>query len=265
MARIRTIKPDFWTDEEIVELDPMDRLLFIGLWNFCDDQGYIDYRPKKLKMQIFPADDFDLPAAMERLRKSSLVDAYDAPTGVVAHIRNWSKHQRVNNPSKERYVAADLQERDTFDGPSTGLLSPNDSWSAEGKGREGKGSNTCASATAERESDDGFAEWYSHYPRKKGKGQAVKAYRAAVKKVSAERLLESLKAQIPSLMSKGAEYCPYPATWLNGESWDDEIEQPPTGKRPAPYPLPGTPEFATLPDEQKVRILEREQIREFNR
>lgn len=139
MARIRTIKPDFWTDEEIVELDPMDRLLFVGLWNFCDDQGYIDYRPKKLKMQIFPADDFDLPAAMERLRKSSLVDAYDAPTGVVAHIRNWSKHQRVNNPSKERYVAADLQERDTFDGPSTGLLSPNDSWSAEGKGREGKG------------------------------------------------------------------------------------------------------------------------------
>src|SRR5699024_11804369 len=105
-------------------------------------------------------------------------------------IRNWSKHQRVNNPSKERYVAADLHERDTFDGPSTGLLSPNDSWSAEGKGREGKGSNTCASAAAERESDDGFAEWYSHYPRKKGKGQAVKAYRTAVKKVSAERLLE---------------------------------------------------------------------------
>ena len=32
MPRIRTIKPEFWTDEKIIELSLPARLLFIGLW-----------------------------------------------------------------------------------------------------------------------------------------------------------------------------------------------------------------------------------------
>ena len=40
MARIRTIKPEFWTDEKVVTLPFEARLLFIGMWNFCDDEGY---------------------------------------------------------------------------------------------------------------------------------------------------------------------------------------------------------------------------------
>ena len=39
MARIRTIKPEFWTSEQVVDCSPTARLLFIGLWNFCDDGG----------------------------------------------------------------------------------------------------------------------------------------------------------------------------------------------------------------------------------
>lgn len=77
---------------------------------------------------------------------------------------------------------------------------------------------TSASTDVERE----FAEWYSQYPRKRGKGQALKAYRAARKKVDAETLLEALENQTSALTAKGAEYVPYPATWLNGERWDDE-------------------------------------------
>lgn len=39
MARIRTIKPEFWTAEQVMELSRDARLLFIGMWNFCDDAG----------------------------------------------------------------------------------------------------------------------------------------------------------------------------------------------------------------------------------
>jgi len=56
MARIRTIKPEFWVDDVIVELTYEARLLFIGLWNFADDEGYIEDKPKRIKMQIFPAE-----------------------------------------------------------------------------------------------------------------------------------------------------------------------------------------------------------------
>jgi len=76
----------------------------------------------------------------------------------------------------------------------------------------------CASADAERE----FDEWYSAYPRKRGKGQAQKAYRAARKKTDAETLLTSLRQQRGSLVARGSEFVPYPATWLNGERWADE-------------------------------------------
>ena len=62
MARIRTIKPEFWTDEKIVELSAFARLLFIGLWNFADDAGRMEFSAKRLKMQIFPADDVDISA-----------------------------------------------------------------------------------------------------------------------------------------------------------------------------------------------------------
>lgn len=136
MARIRTIKPDFWTDEEVVELDPLERLLFIGLWNFCDDQGFIDYRPRKIKMQVLPADEVDLPRALANLAKASLVVAFDGPEGVVLKIRNWHKHQKISNAARERYSPSDLRLLPDWD-PT--LASPRDSYPAEGKGREGKG------------------------------------------------------------------------------------------------------------------------------
>lgn len=89
-----------------------------------------------------------------------------------------------------------------------------------------QGASASASADAERESteDKGFAEWYSAYPRKKGKGQAVKAYRAAIKKpgVTPDSLLAALTKQLPELASRPADKVPYPATWLNGEHWENE-------------------------------------------
>ncbi len=39
MARIRSIKTEFWTAEQVMECSPIARLLFIGMWNFCDDGG----------------------------------------------------------------------------------------------------------------------------------------------------------------------------------------------------------------------------------
>ena len=39
MARIRTVKPEFWTSEQVAECTPIARLAFIGIWNFCDDNG----------------------------------------------------------------------------------------------------------------------------------------------------------------------------------------------------------------------------------
>lgn len=81
--------------------------------------------------------------------------------------------------------------------------------------------NSSASAAAEQE----FDEWWSAYPKKRDKGHAVKAYRTARKKTDAATLLTAVKQQTSHLMSKGPEFCPFPATWLNGERWADEPPQ----------------------------------------
>ncbi|QLQ11157.1 MAG: hypothetical protein HZY75_13240 [Nocardioidaceae bacterium] len=143
MARIRTIKPDFWTDEAVVELDFADRLLFIGLWNFADDQGYLDYRPKRVKMQVFPADDYDVVAGLKRLWESSLVSLYTSNQGLIVYINGWDKHQRVSNPAKERFSSADLHVCGDFD---TAVQSPREDSRVLGKGREGKGSISSSDA-----------------------------------------------------------------------------------------------------------------------
>lgn len=53
----------------------------------------------------------------------------------------------------------------------------------------------------------------------------MKAYRAARREVTAEKLLDALRSQIPTLTARGPEYVPYPATWLNGKRWDDEPDE----------------------------------------
>ena len=101
--------------------------------------------------------------------------------------------------------------------------------------------DTCASADAERERpartiEDDFADWYEQYPRKRGKGQALKAYKAARKKATGRQLYDAIRSQADSLTAKGADYCPYPATWLNGERWADASDaEVPTSAQHNPY------------------------------
>ena len=79
MARIRTIKPEFWSSEQIMECSTNARLLFIGLWNFCDDAGRIPFKPRQIKAQVFPGDDFssqNILGMIQELSANGLVSVY---------------------------------------------------------------------------------------------------------------------------------------------------------------------------------------------
>lgn len=56
MARIRSIKPEFWEDEKIAKLSMPCRLFYIGTWNLADDAGVLRANPALLKSKIFPYD-----------------------------------------------------------------------------------------------------------------------------------------------------------------------------------------------------------------
>lgn len=85
-----------------------------------------------------------------------------------------------------------------------------------------------------------FGEFWEVYPRHVSKGTALKAFA----KVSPtpelfEKMMAALKAQARSMKwQTEPQYIPYPATWLNNQRWEDEVERapPPSGKGPAPPP-----------------------------
>lgn len=107
MARIRTIKPEFWTDSKIVQLPFEARLLFIGMWNFCDDDGYIANDPDQLQMQILPGDDVDAAELVDLLIAAELVDSVFTDDKDWLHIKSFLEHQRISHPTKSE-VAPEL-------------------------------------------------------------------------------------------------------------------------------------------------------------
>ena len=99
MARIRTIKPEFWTDERLSECSVSARLLFIGMLNFSDDNGNQGYSSKRLKMQIFPADMIETQPLINELLTQGVLIEYSVSGEKYLHIKGFRTHQVINRPS----------------------------------------------------------------------------------------------------------------------------------------------------------------------
>lgn len=131
MARIRTVKPEFWSSEQVMECSPMARLMFIGLWNFCDDAGNHVASAKTIKAEIFPGDDIsstDVQRMLDELSSNSLIAFYTNDSKAYLHVTGWKKHQKIDKPTYKHPRFSDDARR------GLGESSP-----PEGKGMEGNG------------------------------------------------------------------------------------------------------------------------------
>jgi len=103
MPRARMIKPEFWLDEGLAQLPHSARLLYIGLWNFADDNGNIEAGERRIKAQVFPYEDTPLADVQEALRAlagGGWLQPYTVDGHDFYHIPNFPKHQVINHPSK---------------------------------------------------------------------------------------------------------------------------------------------------------------------
>lgn len=117
MARIRSIKPEFWSDEKVAQLSEGAMAFFIGLWNFCDDEGKCQDNPRQLalRMPVFRQEDISrwlkkLVAVGLLQRGSCVAHASLASGSCVAWLRvtNWS-HQRIDRPQLAKIKMDEIQ------------------------------------------------------------------------------------------------------------------------------------------------------------
>jgi len=95
MPRTRSIRPGFFTNEELCSQPPLVRLLFAGLWTVADREGRLLDRPKKLKAELFPYDrTFSVERGLARLAALGLIFRYSSDGLRCIFVMSWYKHQR---------------------------------------------------------------------------------------------------------------------------------------------------------------------------
>jgi hypothetical protein len=99
MSRIRSIHPGLWTDEQFVSLSSFARLLFMGIWNECDDKGIFPWSPLQMKMRILPADNVDASTLMAELEAADCIKRYEIDGKCFGAVRNFAKFQRPKMPN----------------------------------------------------------------------------------------------------------------------------------------------------------------------
>jgi len=132
MARIRTIKPEFFTSEDIVSLTPLARVFYIALWCEADRAGRLDWKPGTLKMRYLPGDDCNFSGLADELTNAGLIVLYEVDGKRYAEIPTFTTHQVINNRESESTRPArnfDASSRVKAEGKE----------GREGKGKEGEG------------------------------------------------------------------------------------------------------------------------------
>ena len=153
MARIRTVKPEFWTSEQVMDCSPTARLAFIGMWNFCDDAGIHQASAKTLKAEIFPADDMlagDVQVLVDELKANGLIVEYEVAGKAYWQVTGWY-HQKIEKPN---FKHPKPEIRQQIDDQSPTDRRPFDDRSTperRGEEKEGNGVNPSLSDACEAE------------------------------------------------------------------------------------------------------------------
>ena len=230
--RSRNIKPGFFSNELLGTYDPIISLMFAGLWCLADKDGILEDRPLRIKAELFPyRDGLDVNGYLTVLERDAFLTRYKVDgVGYIA-IRNFNKHQTPHHTEKARGYPSPTQadkcdaREDVLTPLNNGeskVATRSDSLIPDSLIPDSKPSSPSATP------DDGFGEFWKAYPKKKKKGDALKAWaKLKAKRETLTLILGALTWQTKTLdwTKDSGQFIPYPATYLNSQSWLDE----PTG------------------------------------
>jgi hypothetical protein len=164
MARIRNIKPEFWTDEDLGRLSRDCRLLFIGLWNQADKAGRLEDRPDRLFARLFPYDrDVNgtvIDGWLQDLANARRINRYDVNGQSFIEIRGFIRHQYLSKHEPESELPGPipvLAQSDTGTVPIPSSSVPGET----GRFDKGQGTVDKGQGTRDTELSDGASDFAS--------------------------------------------------------------------------------------------------------
>lgn len=199
MARIRSIKPAFFRDEDLQDLERAHpgkfiMLVFSGLWCQCDKAGNFEWKPRSLKLDILPFLDFDMEETLRILTQAHLIERYSVDGKDYGNVPKFLEHQRISGkeaqdapmfPGKQKEKTG-KRRRSIGEAPETA--------GREGNGvQEGKGEEAPIGAPPSSEIDKAFRN-YNLMAENSGLAKAEKLTSDRRKKIGARLKDHSLEA-----------------------------------------------------------------------
>lgn len=229
MARIRSIKPDFFRHEGLYNAEraaklPL-RLAFAGLWTAADREGRFRWAPRQLKLDCLPYDDnVNFESVLEALAQCGFIRKYEVEGMAYGYIPSWHEHQVINQ--REAQSKLPVPSDASMCVHSTEQVQTH----GEGKGKEGEGKGrSMGAAVASR--DDDFDEFWKVYPNRDGanpKEPARKQFQMAVKAGANPRdiIAGAKRCRFVESKSVGTPYIPQAVKWLRDQRWNDYPTKP---------------------------------------
>ena len=235
MSRIRTIKPDFWRDEELSGVSAEAALLAIGLLNHADDEGYFNANPKLIESDVFPLRELSCSTTVliTELSEIGYLELFKGADGKqYGRIRNFAKHQVINKKNTSKIKHLHHIEADSRS-PTVALLV-----GMEGNGRVIEGSAEGATPPVvipfekpekpEKQNSE-FTEWFLKFwdvwpktDRKEAKGKCFASWKKSKAESQAVEIIahvERLKLT-QSWTKNNGEFIPSPLVYLNQQRWE---------------------------------------------
>lgn len=243
MARARNIKPGFFKNEQLVELLYEYRLLFAGLWTLADREGYLEDRPKRIKMEIFPGDDVNVEKGLDALAKQGLILRYTSGEERYIHICKFLEHQHPHHKEPPSTIPKPGASPG-FDGDGTAVKPETERQCMDekpganpGRASVQPGSDPADSlnlipdsvqntSSARADMPPGFMRFWAAWPksaRKVAKAACAKRWRSRGLEASADAIVENVRAMCASRQWRDG-FEPAPMTYLSQERWQDGDE-----------------------------------------
>lgn len=238
MARTRNIKPAFFDNDVLGSLEPLVRLLFIGLWCIADRDGRLEDRPRRIKKTLLGYDDVtaeETDGMLERLSETGFITRYEANGEKYIQIVTFSKHQNPNMKEKPSEIppppgfeAGSYRDYATEHETSTVQAQCQDGEAPEPEEPAATPPSQPAPTEEVNLQEIRFATFWDAYPNKKAKANAQKAWKKLrPNNALFEKIMRAVEIQKRSedWTRENGRFIPYPATWLNGGYWDNEIKE----------------------------------------